>query len=233
MSAEFEAELRSAFPRETDAVVIRSVQQAIGLADTLRSDTPFLKSVLGEDLIGCLHRVAALWLLHKACKDGDLPFNAEEIENKTGTSHLLKITSGRFEAHVVRTESPGGFPRDMPVRQDASFKNEPDLFSDIKLVPAKLLLEKMSTRYAWLSFNTVNKGVLGHVCWCMPEKEERKYLARINILREMRDRGDNADDLAPNKPPPKPDPKLLLKFKDHVQEQIERNDDTEEKKSAS
>lgn len=231
MSVEFEAQLRKAFPEETDATVIRLVREAVGLADDLRRSTPFLSTDLGVDLVGTLHRTAALWRIHKACRDGDLPFNAEIVENKTGSSHLLQVKSGLFEAHVVRTDSPGGYPRDAPIRQDARLRNQPDLFDGPRLEPAAHLISKVPKLYAWLSFNTAAKGELSHLCWCMPEELERKYLARVNILRRAFEMG-LADKLDLTSEPPKPDPKSALKFKEHIQEQIEQIGGKQIKKDA-
>src|SRR5215470_9465974 len=118
MVKNFDEYLRDAFPEKTDAAVIRNVTLAVGLADDLRRNTPWLLSEIGDDLVGSLRRAAAMWRLHQACKDGELPFSASEIGNTTGSSHLLLLQSGAFEAHIVRTESTGAFPKDAPIRQD-------------------------------------------------------------------------------------------------------------------
>ena len=216
---DFDAYLRSAFPAATDGSVIRAVREAVVLADDLRSNTHWLQSLVGSDLAGMLRRAAIMWRLHDYCKTGDLPFRADEIPNSNGSSHLLRIVSGPFEAHVVRTDSPGAFPDDAPIRQDRALRNEGDLFDDPKIVPFSEMVAAVKQAYAWLSFNATQTGVLTHVCWCMPKAKERGYLARLNILRVAQTAG------VPNTPtePPKPDPTERMKFKRHIEDQIERS----------
>ena len=130
---------------------------------------------------GSLRRAAAMWRLAEACRDGELPFRAEEIANSTGSSHLLHITSGPFEAHMMRTASSGAFPKDAPIRQDRRLTNEPTLF-DKKIVSFRELVAKIKKSYAWLAFNATPLGVLTHVCWGMPDRTEDKYLAHFDIF---------------------------------------------------
>jgi hypothetical protein len=228
MSEEFKHLLRSAFPEPTDPTVVRAVAEAVILADDLRRNTPWLTTSIGDDLTGTLRRAATMWRLAEFCKTGDLPFRADVVPNSTGSCHLLSIHSGRFEAHVVRTDSPGGFPKDAPIRQDRRLSNDGDLFDNPKIVPISELVE-VARPYAWLAFNATDDGGLTHVCWCMPDPVENKYLARFNILRSASGTA-AVPKLKPE--PPKPDPAMKLKFKKDIEEQLERdrNKDKEDKK---
>jgi hypothetical protein len=184
-------------------------------------------TLVGDDLGGSLRRAAAMWRLAEACRDGELPFKAEEIANSTGSSHLLHVTSGPFEAHVVRTESSGAFPKDAPIRQDRRLTNEPTLF-DKKIVSFRELVAKIKKSYAWLAFNATPLGVLTHVCWGMPDRTENKYLAHFDILRRAMSLGTPIDPTSP----PKPDPKDKIKFVGHVEEKIKRRKKDDDDKKA-
>jgi hypothetical protein len=215
------------FPEGTDAAVIRNVMMAVALADDLRRNTPWLgMTQVGDDLCGSLRRAAAMWRLQEACKDGELPFKAEEISNSTGSSHLLHIVSGPFEAHVVRTDSSGAFPKDAPIRQDHRLTNEPTLF-DPKIVSFRELVKKVKHSYAWLMFNATPVGALTHVCWGMPDRNENKYLAHFNILRRAMSLGTPIDITTP----PKPEPKDKIKFREHVEKKLEDRKKDDNKKA--
>ena len=201
MSKEFDEQLRGAFPANTDLGVIRSIAGGVSLADDARRNTPWLMNLIGEDHRALLRRAAAMWQFRQDCLAGNLPFKADEIPNTTGSAHLLKISAGDFEAHIVRTESQGAFPKDAPIRQDMSLQNEPDLFRDGKIVPLHEIKKSVERFYAWLSFNADHLGGLTHVCWCMPEADRKRFLGRVNI-------------------PPAPDPATKMKFKTEVVERI-------------
>ena len=110
------------------------------------------------------------FVFEQACKEGTLPFRAIEIKNTNGGSHLLKIEAGVFEAHIVRTESDGAFPKDAPIRQDNRLHNQGDLFDGPKMVPLREITPLIPKMYAWLTFNADTIGGLTHVCWCMPNE---------------------------------------------------------------
>jgi hypothetical protein len=217
MSEEFERHLRVAFPEPTDTSVIRAVSEGVVLADDVRRNTTWLSNLIGDDLTGQLRRAAAMWRLHMYCKSGDLPFKADEIPNSTGSSHLLRIKSDNFEAHVVRTESAGAFPKDAPIRQDKRLSNYGDLFDEPKLEPAWTLIGRVSP-YAWLAFNATPIGSATHICWCMPDRVENRWLAHINILRRAIAAGASPE---PTQQLPKPDPTESMKFKKHIEERID------------
>jgi hypothetical protein len=216
MSVEFDSLLRADFPASTDKEVVRVVAEGVGLADDMRRNTPWLMNHVGDDLRGVLRRAATIFRFEQACKEGALPFQAIEIENTTGSSHLLRITAGRFEAHIVRTETEKSFPKDAPIRQDCRLRNQGDLFLEPKIVPLKELGEEILAMYAWLTFNADCMGRLTHVCWCMPERDRNVFLGRLNLLRS--DFGEMP--IEPHTPPP-PDPKSRMKFKDFMDRAIE------------
>ena len=226
---EFECYLREWFPESTDAAVIRNVMMAVALADDMRRNTPWLGSQIGDDLSGNLRRAACMWRLHQACKDGELPFQASEVPNLTGSSHLLRITSGPFDAHIVRTESSGAFPKDAPIRQDSRLTNERSLFDDRNIVPFDQLVGSVERAYAWLMFNATPTGALTHVCYGMPKANVNEYLAHFDILRHAMSIGSPIDPSTP----PKPDPKDKIKFRRDIEEQTERrkNKDKNDKKA--
>jgi hypothetical protein len=213
MSKEFEDQLRLAFPSGTDSAVVRSVGAGVALADDARRNIEWLGNDIGDDLRGSLRRAAAMWRFRQDCLNGNLPFTADEVPNTTGTSHLLRITAGRFEAHIVRTESEGAFPKDAPIRQNKSLHNEPDMFIDGKIIPLHEL--PLDLLYAFLTFNADPKGMLTHVCWCMPEAQLKQMLAVINILP----RSNIIPMPEPHTPPP-PDPTEKLKFRKEVAERL-------------
>lgn len=215
MSEEFDTQLRAAFPETTDAAVIRSLAGAIVLADDVRRNTPWLANLIGDDHRGLLRRAAAMWQFEADCAAGNLPFQASVVPNSTGSSHLLLIRAGLFEAHIVRTESEGAFPQDAPIRQDKSLSNQGDMFLDEKVVPLHQKLKEITSLYSWLSFDADFTGSLTHVCWCMPEASRKAFLSRINILKR-RDGGLGLDDHMP----PAPDPGKSIKFRTEVIEKI-------------
>jgi hypothetical protein len=87
------------------------------------------------------------------------------------------------------------------------------------------MLAAVEQAYAWLSFNATPIGMLTHVCWCMPKPQERGYLARFNILRAAQ-----SASAPPPSEPAKPDPTESMKFKKHIESQIERKNNKDENK---
>jgi hypothetical protein len=220
MVEDFEHFLRAAFPENTDAAVVRAIREAVALADDVRRNTPWLMTEVGYDIVGTLRRAAAMWHFEQSCIAGVLPFEAKEIPNSTGSSHLLRVRSGKFDAHVLRTESAGAFPKDAPIRQDSRLTNTSDLFDPPSATTIKELMEEVSRSYAWLLFNATEIGALTHVCWGMPHAEEDTFLAHFNILRRVLSLG--LDETIDATGPAKPDPSQKVKFKDHLDESIER-----------
>lgn len=183
--------------------------------------------MIGEDLNGNLRRAATMWRIQQACKDGELPFSAEEVENSNGNSHLLLIISAACQAHVVRTESSGAFPKDQPIRQDSRLTNSPTLF-DPKIVPFKELLKSVSTSYAWLMFKATDIGELSHVCWGMPKAGVNEYLAHVDILKHAQSIGMPIGISTP----PKPNPADKIKFTRQLEEKMDRRKKPDGEKKA-
>jgi hypothetical protein len=212
MSDDFDRHLRTAFPQTTDAAVVRTLATAVALADDVRRNTPWLANLIGSDHRGLLRRAAAMWQFEADCVAGNLPFEASIVPNTTASCHLLMIRSGGYEAHIVRTESEGAFPKDAPIRQDKSLSNQGDLFTDPKLVPLDAKLKSVANLYAWLSFDADTVGSLTHVCWCMPESGQKSFLSRFNILRK----GSSGLSLDDHAPPP-PDLSGKIKFRNDLE----------------
>lgn len=215
MSEEFDRQLRLAFPETTDTAVVRSLTTAVAIADDVRSNTPWLANLIGQDHRGLLRRAAAMWQIEADCVAGNLPFEASIVPNTTASCHLLLIRSGRFEAHVVRTDSEGAFPKDAPIRQDKSLSNQGDLFDGPKLIPIEGSIDKIATLYSWLSFNADVFGALTHVCWCMPEAGQKSFLSRFSILKA----GAGESGLDDHAPPP-PDLSQKIKFRNDLERYI-------------
>jgi hypothetical protein len=227
VSEEFDGLLRGAFPEATDHTVLRVVSQGIALADDVRRNTVWMAGLIGSDIRGNLRRAAAMWAFRQACASGELPFKAEEKPNTTGSSHLLEIRSGSFEARMVRTESAKAFPKDAPIRQNKSLKNQADLFEDGGLKPLDVLVSKLDC-YAWLSFNADPIGNVTHMGWVMPSYENKSILGFVNVLRS----GIGMDEFSAfnEYSPPKPDPLALVKFTDELEEKLKKIEQAEQAK---
>lgn len=225
MATEFVDKLRSAFPSATDRSVVQSLAAGVALADDVRRNTPWLLNLVGDDLRGNLRRAAAMWRFSQDCKNGVLPFRAEEVANTTGSSHLLKIKASNFEAHIVRTDSEASFPKDAPIRQDKRLSNEADFFLDEgRLRPVDDA--GVENLYAWLAFGADLFGTLSHVCWCMPAAEQREFLARINILRSA-----SVSEPEPAPEPPPPNPADQLEFRREVERMLDERGNSERRKN--
>ena len=224
MSSEFDTFLREAFPETTDLAVLRVISQGIALADDVRRNTIWLSNLIGSDIRGNLRRAAAMYSFKQACISGELPFDAEEVSNTTGSSHLLEIKSGSFDAHIVRTESPKAFPKDAPIRQDKCLKNEADLFDDGYLQPFDVIIAEVKRNYSWLSFNADLIGNLAHVGWAMPSSEGKSMLGFVKVLRTDAQKEEFSD--FSKHSPPAPDPLSKVRFTQEIERTM---NETEEK----
>lgn len=217
-------QLAQAFPATTDAEVERAVTEGILLADDLVSSTPILKTLIGRDLRGHIRRAGVMFRIHDLCQRGDLPFETSIGKMPYGNWHHLEIRSGRFSAHVCRTLTAFDFPVDALSRQEAKLVNEPDLFADGKIVPIGELALNAQQLYAWLTFGVSRAGALEHLCWAMPPADEGEWLAHIDI-RERKTveaaKPAGTDVTSPHRTP------LKLRFKDHIEEALQSNVDSE------
>lgn len=219
MSQEFETLLAEAFPESTWPTLTRGVREAVKIADTMRRSTPFLTTLVGGDLRGLLRRAAVMWRVQMLCKSDELPFSAEEVANTNATSHLLSIRSKKIELHIVRTDEPGAFPVDAPIRQDKRATNNGDLFEHGgKLVPLHEVLDSVPQLYGWLAWGATGRGDLTHLCLCMPDKDQDTWLAQINMLTRVSVRETEASATASESSAP--NPALLLKFREEIARSI-------------
>jgi hypothetical protein len=210
--------MRLAFPASADPMTIRAVRDGVLLADDLIKSTPLLNTLIGHDYRGLIRRAGVMFSFHETCKRGDLPFKTSIRQMHRGHWHLLEINSGSERAQICRTDEADAFPEDTPVKQDERLVNQFDLFQ--RLPPVEILLRKIPRLYVWLTFGIDANGILTHVCWTAPAKEEKQWLAFENILRSA------AKSAAPL-PPAKsaPDPKKKLRFKKHIEAVLEKKND--------
>jgi len=219
MSEEYRNLLVSAYPETTWPTVTRGIREALTIADGVRRSTPFLTTRVGGDMRGLLRRACLMWRIQSLCKSKELPFDAQEIENTVGTSHLLSIKSNKIELHIVRTDEAMAFPVEALIRQDSRAVNEPDLFRDGKLIPLHEALESVPRLYGWLMWGATPEGMLTHLSLGMPaEPENDSWLTYVDVLSHVV----ALESRAGAKPTvsSKPNPALLLKFRDEIAQQL-------------
>jgi len=226
MSDEYRNLLVQAYPEPTWPTLARGVAETITIADKVRLSTPFLATLVGRDLRGLLRRAALMWRIQMLCKSKELPFEASEITNTVGTSHLLQVRSKKVELHIVRTEEPGAFPVEAQIRQDNRASNDADLFRDGKLLPLHTVIESIPRLYGWIMWGATPKGELTHFALGMPEPERDEWLTYVDVLTPVR-----AAEIAPSVPAAKsskPDPTLLLKFRAEIASALEQENGNED-----
>jgi hypothetical protein len=211
--------LDAAFPASTDEQVLRAVGQGILLADGVIESEGWLHGLIGRDVRGYLRRAGILSRVHDACKEGDLPFLATMERMPRGPFHWVELNSGRFKAHVCRTESAGTFPDDTPTRQDERFVNQLSLFAE-NVVPLREVAETAQELFAWLTFGVHDDNHLGHLCWAMPAADGESWLAHTNVLYRLA-RSQIA--VEPEVPPER----VKLKFKDQIEEALTKSDEAD------
>jgi hypothetical protein len=224
MSEELRRLLEDAYPEATWSTLVRGAGEAITIADKVRLSTPFLSTKVGNDQRGLLRRAALMWRIQMLCKSKELPFDAEEIANTNGASHLLRIRRKKIELHIVRTDEPYAFPVDAPIRQDNRASNEPDFFRDGKLIPLHEAIESIPRLYGWIMWGATFKGELTHFSLGMPEKEEDKWLTYVDVLTRVRAAEFAAGASAPAERSSKPNPALLLKFNQEIARKLEQEE---------
>jgi hypothetical protein len=212
--------MRIAFPETADAMTVRAVGEGVRLADDLIRNTPLLSTAIGRDYRGLIRRAGVMFSFNEACVRGDLPFQSSFRQMHRGHWHLLEINSGVERAQICRTDEADAFPEDTPVKQDERLVNQFDLFQE-PLPPVESILAKIPRLYVWLTFGSDYTGTLTHVCWCAPAKEEKQWLAFENILRRSSGSGVVPAPVGS----PTPDPKSKLRFKDHIEEALEKKND--------
>jgi hypothetical protein len=215
--ATFQEQLDEAFPPDADAALVRCVSQAIMLASDAMANEPFLNSLIGADIRGHIRRAAVLFNVHESCRAGDLPFVSEMARMPLGGGHWVELRSGAYRAHICRTEGPAAFPEETPTRQDQRLSNQLEMFEpDPVVVPFRP--PTASEMYAWLTFGAEGRD-LTHLCWGMPEAGRNSWLARTNVLRRLGPAEVRAD------PTDAPAPAVVLRFRDHIEEELRRDDE--------
>lgn len=223
MSDEYRNLLIQAYPEATWPTLARGIGEAVSIADNVRRSTPFLATLVGSDLRGLLRRAALMWRIQMLCKSRELPFDAREIANTIGTSHLLQVRSNNIDLHVVRTDEPGAFPEDAQIRQDNRASNDADLFREGKLLPLNEVMDSIPRLYGWIMWGATAKGELTHFALGMPEPEYDEWLTYVDVLTPVR--AAEAVTSMPVEKSSKPDPTLLLKFREEIARSLEQNGD--------
>ena len=182
--------LRAAFPVYADTVLIRAINEGLGIADDTISGLPFLQNEAGLDARGFVRRAGVLSMIHEYSLRGDLPFEATFEKQPCGNWRWLNMTADDVLGHVVKTEGVNCFPQDGPARQDKRISNQGDLFEGPRLVDLEELLEPNSDIYAWLSYGCDKSGNVTHAIWGVPAADQSVYLATANILESAMQQGD-------------------------------------------
>ena len=224
MDKDLQEQLAGAFPAETDPEVERAITEGVLLADDLIKNTPILKTLIGRDLRGHIRRAGVMFRVHDLCEKGLLPFSTNITKMPHGNWHWLEIRSGRFRAHICRTTGPFEFPVDAVSRQEAQLVNQPDLFSDGKIVPISELALRAKELYAWLTFGVSRAGVVEHLCWAMPPAEDGDWLAHVDIRERRTSEAVKPVDSEISSASPTT---IKLRFKEHIEEVLRPETDDE------
>lgn len=212
----FQEQLDEAFPPDTDVSLVRSISQAIMIAGDVMDHEPFLKSLIGSDIRGHIRRAAVLFNVHESCQAGDLPFVSQMTRMPLGGGHWVELRSGSYRAHICRTDNPNAFPEETPTRQDQRLSNQLELFErDPVVVPFRA--SPAPEMYAWLTFGATGRN-LTHLCWGMPEAGRNNWLARTNVINRS---GPIIGAVTPETPAPA----VILRFRDHIEEALRKDDE--------
>ncbi len=182
--------LRAAFPPSADTLLVRAINEGLGIADDTISGLPFLQNKAGMDARGFVRRAGVLSMIHEYAMRGDLPFDAEFEKQPFGNWHWLNMSAAGVLGHIVKTDGAACFPKDGTARQDKRISNQGDLFDQPKLVDFEDLLPPEADIYAWLSYGCDKFGNITHAIWGVPAADENVYLASANILESAMLQGD-------------------------------------------
>jgi hypothetical protein len=215
---EIQDRLALAFPKSSNALLFRAVQEGSFLADHLLDGELFLKNAIGRDLRGHIRRVGICHQIQTYCDRGDLPFLATMKPMPKGNWHWLEIGSTGAIAHVCRTDDIDVFPVETDSRQDFRLRLQGDLLSwrEDERDLGKIIRD-VPKLYAWLTFRVAQDGRLSHLCWAAPAVDVDSYIAHINVLGEIAKSGDAAPDVSRT-----PDPADSVRLKDHVAKSLEK-----------
>jgi hypothetical protein len=216
---EIQDRLILAFPRSSNAMLFRAVQEGSFLADHLYDGESFLNNKIGRDLRGHIRRIGISNQIEKYCTRGDLPFVTSMKPMPKGNWHWLEIISTGALAHVCRTEDVFKFPDEAESRQDLRLSIQPDLLVWTAGRERELgkIIAEIPKLYTWLTFRIAQDGRISHLCWASPAADNDEWLAHINVSDDIAKSGS-----APPPPPTTPDPKESLRLKDHVAQALEQ-----------
>lgn len=223
---EFQSRLEAAFMPSADGETIRGVSEGILLGDDLIENTPILRHAGGRDLRGLIRRAGIMFRLHDLCERGDLPFTAKIMPMPHGSWHWLELRSDNFKAHICRSDGPYDFPEETLSRQDSRLVNQGDMFAE-NVVPISEVVGRIPELYTWLTYSAEKAGSLKHLCWAMPPVDGGSWLAHINVLTR-------AEQIVSNVAPAVEEPAkvIKLKFRDHIDEVISRQDKSDNKEES-
>jgi hypothetical protein len=210
---EFQVRLDAAFPASTDETVARGFREGIILADSWLKSHPFLNGPLGRDIRGQVRRCGILFRVHEMAKSGDLPFASKLLPMPRGNWHWVELQSAGIKSHICRSESPAAYPEDTPTRQDERLGNQ----FDFDFMPKPVEADPQAM-FAWLTYGIAFDGTLGHLCWAMPISTGDAWLARTNILVRLAEAAREANPETATK-------SLKLKFKDHIEDALNKDRD--------
>ena len=212
--------LESAFPRKTFVNLIRAVQEGIFLSDDTIAGSPMLNTKVALDLKGHIRRAGVMFRIQQFCEADELPFEAEMKRMPRGSWHWLELKSGNVRGHVVRTDEEGVFPEDTPNRQDQRLSNQLDLFADQRVIPLADLVPTIPRVYTWLMYRAARDGNLAHLCLGVPAHDTDDWLGYINVLKEAAIEAiDRVEHIAP-----RIDPREAMRFRQDIEEAIEKDD---------
>jgi hypothetical protein len=217
---EIQDRLRRSIPTSVDVPLARAVREGILLADDLFGSGTLLGNDLGKDLRGHVRRVAISYQVMSYCQRGDLPFNAKISAMPKGRWHWVEFRAAGLLAHSCRTEDVFSFPDEADSRQDFRLSLQPDLLSwPTKNKPLAEVVKEVPELYAWLTYRVDGDGGLSHLCWGSPAPDDDDWLAHINVLKEI------SREAATVPPIKVPNPTERLRFKDHIQQAIDQEND--------
>jgi hypothetical protein len=223
---ECQLRLEAAFKPAADGETIRGVSEGILLGDDLIENTPILRHAGGRDLRGHIRRAGIMFRIHDLCERGDLPFAAKIMPMPHGSWHWLELRSDNFKAHICRSDGPYDFPEETLSRQDSRLVNQGDLFAQ-NVASITDVIGRIPQLCAWLTYSAEKNGALKHLCWAMPPADIGSWLAHINILKRAELRA--VDEAVLVEEPTKI---IKLKFRDHIEEVLSKNDESDNKKES-
>lgn len=208
---EVQERMLTAFPKSSNAVLSRAVQEGVFVADQLFDGESFLNGLIGKDLRGHVRRAGISFQIKRYCERGDLPFLATEKQMPMGRWHWVEIKSTGAIAHVCRTDEPGGFPDETESRQDSRLRLQGDLLAwDPNKKDLGKIIQSIPQLYAWLTFRVGPAQQLSHLCWVSPAADVDVYVGQLDVLADAAKAGPI------QAPQTTPDPKDAVRLKDHI-----------------